>query len=622
MLLINKKHFLGFIVSSILISTSFFVAAQCPKIIWEDNFDGTQLDFSKWSFQNGDGCDLGPNLCGWGNNELQWYQPNNAVLEDGKLKIIAKREQVQNSNYTSSKIRSINKGDWTYGRFEASIKLPTGQGIWPAFWMLPTNDVYGGWPQSGEIDIVELVGHQPEIAHGTIHYGSPWPNNSASGNSYRLESSIFNDEFHEFAVEWEANEIRWFVDDFLYSTKTRSDVSPSRWPFDKDFYFLLNMAVGGNWPGSPNASTVFPQTMEVDYVRVYDKFLPYITGSRKVPNQAKNIQYRISNASATANITWTVPEGATIISGQGTTILTVDWDNSGGSIQSTITDDCRTETINLEVVVGSAVVKESSFEAFDETGRINLGFFSGTFEDEVTNPAPNEVNASNLVGKYIRDGATQYDVVVYSISDLENTSVYLEGEKKFFIDVYTSAPIGTNILLQLENSNMAVPSNFPRGRHSRFEVVTTVQNEWERLEFQLIDQPDPSVPDGSIDQFIFLFAPNTFTDATYYFDNFDTYSPSSTVSTKELLRREHSLVNVTPNPMSRTTTLHNISEELVNYLQIIDLNGRVIQEESLSLFPNQRKEINIKSLTNGVYILKALSEKGYQQNQQILVIQE
>jgi hypothetical protein len=175
-------------------------------------------------------------------------------------------------NYTSARLRTLSKGDWTYGRFEARMKLPYGQGLWPAFWMLPTDGVYGEWAASGEIDIMEIIGSQPNVLHGTIHYHGEWPNNWYSGASYTLSSGDFSDDFHVFAIEWEEGEIRWYVDGIHYSTKNSWDTTsgaPFPAPFDEDFHILLNVAVGGNWPGSPDGTTVFPQRMEVDYVRVY-----------------------------------------------------------------------------------------------------------------------------------------------------------------------------------------------------------------------------------------------------------------------------------------------------------------------------------------------------------------
>ena len=244
---------------------------QCPTIVWQDEFDGTTLDLTKWSYQIGDGCDQ--NLCGWGNNELQSYQESNVVVSNGSLKITAKKERIRGTQYTSGRINSKGKGDYTYGRFEASIKLPAGDGLWPAFWMLSTDEQYGPWPQSGEIDIMEYVASNPDEILGYIHYGDLYPNNQSQGNSIELKNEVFYNAFHEFAIEWEPGEIRWFMDGILYSKKTTEDISPANWPFDKDFHFLLNVAVGGNLGGDV-VDNMLPATMEVDYIRVYDNFKP------------------------------------------------------------------------------------------------------------------------------------------------------------------------------------------------------------------------------------------------------------------------------------------------------------------------------------------------------------
>lgn len=238
-------------------------------LVWSDEFEGTVLNGAKWSVQTGDGCDQ--SLCGWGNNELQWYQAANVSLGGGLLTITARAEPAGGRAYTSARIRTAGKGDWTYGRVEVRARLPLGRGLWPAIWMLPTDGVYGGWAASGEMDIMELVGHEPARVHGTLHYGGPAPANVFSGDSYDLPSGTFADDFHVFAMEWEEGEIRWYVDGNHYQTQTQwySSAAPFPAPFDQRFHLIMNVAVGGNWPGNPDAGTVFPQTLEVDYVRVY-----------------------------------------------------------------------------------------------------------------------------------------------------------------------------------------------------------------------------------------------------------------------------------------------------------------------------------------------------------------
>jgi beta-glucanase (GH16 family) len=240
-------------------------------LVWSDEFDAARLDPEEWFFEEGDGSQYG--IPGWGNNELQWYLPNSAQLEDGKLVITARNEMSNGKNYTSARINTRDRFAFRYGRIEARIRLPGGQGIWPAFWMLPQDDVYGGWAASGEIDIMEAInlgGAGGNFVHGTIHYGGPWPNHVNSGDRY-LVSTDATAEFHTYAVEWDADQIRWYVDGVPYAMQNYwySTGGGFPAPFDQPFYILLNVAVGGNWPGAPDASTVFPVTMEVDYVRVY-----------------------------------------------------------------------------------------------------------------------------------------------------------------------------------------------------------------------------------------------------------------------------------------------------------------------------------------------------------------
>lgn len=241
------------------------------RLVWQDEFDGDELDLSKWEIQIGTGC---PNLCGWGNAELQRYTAQNQSVDNGTLKITADR--APNGRLTSARLRTLGKGDWTYGRFEVRAKLPTGQGIWPAAWLLFSNDTYGGWAASGEIDIMEAIGSKPDEVLGTLHYGGPFPDNVSSGESFVLNYARFDTDFYVFALEWEEGEIRWYVNNVLYQTQTSSDWfttgsdDPAA-PFNHDFHMILNVAIGGNLPGDPDDTTVFPQTMEVDYVRVYER---------------------------------------------------------------------------------------------------------------------------------------------------------------------------------------------------------------------------------------------------------------------------------------------------------------------------------------------------------------
>ncbi len=241
-------------------------------LVWSDEFNAVQLDPEVWFFESGDGSQYG--IPGWGNNELQYYLPANASLENGLLTIEARSESTNGFNYSSARINTRDRFAFRYGRIEARIRLPGGQGLWPAFWLLPQDDDhYGTWAASGEIDIMEAVnlgGAGGNQVYGTIHYGGPSPANVFSGESYLVPADA-TAEFHTYAIEWDVAEIRWYVDDVLYSMRNTwySSGGPFPAPFDRPFYILLNVAVGGNFPGNPDASTVFPVTMEVDWIRVY-----------------------------------------------------------------------------------------------------------------------------------------------------------------------------------------------------------------------------------------------------------------------------------------------------------------------------------------------------------------
>ena len=235
------------------------------QLVWSDEFNGSTgslPDTTKWGFDVG---------TGWGNSQLEYdtNRPENASLDSlGHLVITAKKELYKGQSYTSARISSKDLYQFTYGKIEARIKCPWGQGIWPAFWMLGANIDSVTWPGCGEIDIMELQGQLPSRNHGSIH-GPGYSGTQSITKQYDLVNDRFDNDFHTFAIEWAPNSIKFFVDGVLYETVTKSDVSGT-WVYDKPFYIILNLAVGGSWVGSPNSTTtIFPQTMLVDYVRVY-----------------------------------------------------------------------------------------------------------------------------------------------------------------------------------------------------------------------------------------------------------------------------------------------------------------------------------------------------------------
>jgi beta-glucanase (GH16 family) len=238
-------------------------AASSPEgweLVWADEFDSETLNKVNWIIETGGG--------GWGNSEWQFYtdRPENLRLEDGLLIIEAREEDYLGNDYTSARIKTQSLQTWTYGRIEARIKLPSGQGIWPAFWMLGDDFPTAGWPNCGEIDIMENIG-DPQTTYGTIH-GPGYSGGNGIGTSYYSPNADLSEGFHTYAIQWSPGSISWFVDDTLFNTITDRQV-PGDWVYDHPFFIILNLAVGGELPGYPDATTEFPQQLQVDYVRVY-----------------------------------------------------------------------------------------------------------------------------------------------------------------------------------------------------------------------------------------------------------------------------------------------------------------------------------------------------------------
>lgn len=231
---------------------------------WSDEFDNdNQPDSLKWTFETGGD--------GWGNNELQYYtKGDNALIENGILKIIAKKESKKKKKYTSSRIVTKNKGEWLYGRVEVKAKLPEGKGTWPAVWMLPVKYFYGGETSSGEIDIMEHVGYEPDIVHFSIHskaYNSGLKNEKTT----KLKVKNSSRTFHIYRLDWTPYGIRGFVDGKKYFEYKNTGKGSRFWPFDKKFFLIINLAIGGDWGGIKGVdNSIFPATMEIDYVRVYN----------------------------------------------------------------------------------------------------------------------------------------------------------------------------------------------------------------------------------------------------------------------------------------------------------------------------------------------------------------
>lgn len=255
----------------ILLCVSCSVPAGGYRLVWSDEFNKEGYpDTSRWSYDLGDGC---PMVCNWGNREEQYYTNGlkNARVESGNLVITALQDPIYKYRYTSARLVTKNKGDWKYGRIEIRARLPHGRGIWPAIWMLPTESAYGGWPKSGEIDIMEYVGFMPDSIFGSVHTNRF----NHSIGTQKTKGRYLKDshtKFHNYAVEWSDQNIDFTVDGKTYLSFQNRGNGNEEWPFDRKFHLIMNIAVGGNWGGQKGIDdNIFPQKMEVDYVRVFQK---------------------------------------------------------------------------------------------------------------------------------------------------------------------------------------------------------------------------------------------------------------------------------------------------------------------------------------------------------------
>lgn len=248
--------------TTILLLSGLAMTGQVKKgkLLWEENFNGKALNKKVWNYELGDGC---PNICGWGNNERQIYTTSNHTLKNGNLIITAKKE---GDKYTSTRITTAGKKEFRYGYIEARAKLPVGQGIWPAFWMLGSNIKQVGWPMAGEIDILEYVGKEPHMVFTSLH------TKDSHGETINTKKTSFPDieeGWHIYAINWTKDKIEFFVDDKSVYTFSPENKTTEIWPFDQPFYFIVNVAIGGNFGGPAVDDTIFPQEFMVDYIRVY-----------------------------------------------------------------------------------------------------------------------------------------------------------------------------------------------------------------------------------------------------------------------------------------------------------------------------------------------------------------
>jgi beta-glucanase (GH16 family) len=516
---VSRKKHLFFTISLcflvlllVILSATPNVQAQCTTVVWEDNFDGTSLDLTKWSYALGRGCDQ-PSGCGFGNGEEQAYinNPNNISVADGKLTITALHNNPEpGAAFSSAKIMTKGLTYFQYGKIEAKMKLSSGQGAWPAFWTLAQKN---NWPFTGEIDIMEAKHKNPTQLLGTVHHYN-------GHNTGQVTTPDLSLDFHTYGIEWEKDEIRWYFDGALYHQATPKTTGGA-WPFNNvgnPMYLILNLAVGGlgtDFTGNqPFIPEHFPTNFQIDYVRVYSgTWNVEFNGDPFVYKGETNKTYTITSV-AGAGYTWTLPDGATIIAGEGTNQITVNFGDhaKSGEITVAITSNCETQTYKKAITVEPAFKVTNILKDWDANNNMTFKIASGALT-QVSNPS----GAGN-VGRYVRNASQQYDALIYHQVAFSNASDFVTRRRRIHADIYTDAPIGTTIRIQLENSAKSAQP-FPAGRHSVHEVVTTKQNQWETLEFEYVNSPDIATGANSVDQLAFMFAVETNNGSTYHIDN-------------------------------------------------------------------------------------------------------
>ncbi|MCD0470560.1 family 16 glycosylhydrolase [Flavobacterium sp. JAS] len=591
--------------------------AQCNTLVWSDEFNGTTVDASKWQSITGNGC---PSLCGFGNGEAQRYDPNQATIvkegADSYLNIQAKYEpnaQFPAQPYSSAKLTTEGKYSIKYGRVEARMKLSSGMGAWPAFWMLPAGT--SNWPFTGEIDIMEAKHRNPKSIDGTIHYDGGGYH--YTGRSYSSPTDL-STEFHVYAVEWGPNIIKWFIDGNLFHTATPNTTVNGGWPFnDQQFYIILNLAVGSagtpytsvNGVGVEPIPADFPSKLQVDYVRVYTGSFNYgVVGDAKVYQNETSKTYSL-NAIAGATYNWTVPGGATITSGQGTNAITVNWGTSGGDVAvATTVSGCAASTYKLAVTTEVPLPVERIYEDFQTNRNIVYGLKTGVLTEAVANPSATGINTSALVGKYVRNASELYDVLNIKNVVISNANDYVYGRKKLSFDIYTSAPVGTKISMQLENSLVTTATNFPSGRHSGYKATTTVQNKWETIEFEFEKVIDPNTSALTINNVVFLFESNSNSGATYYFDNLLTKAaPEKPIIATDVLQNYDGINKIIKGTTTGTySVVANPGSNSVNSSANVAKYVRNVTEQYDVLFFNTQGNIEdaglLKNQTNKIMI--------------------
>lgn len=552
--------------------------------VWRDDFNGTALDRNNWSQEvNGDGG---------GNGELQYYtdRPQNMWVSGGLLNIKAIREAYEGKSWTSARLRTKNAQDWTYGKIEARIKTPSASGTWPAFWMLTSEQQRDshGWPQGGEIDILETVNTSEDIL-GTLHYGAYWPYNGNTGwpnpdNLITPEAGRTKTDFHTYAVEWYEDRMVWSIDGVPKISSSRSKLdgpSPvrSNWNsfYNRPFHVILNLAMGGSLAGNPNGSEGPEQLMQVDYVAVFKNDASWsVEGDTYVYRGDTYKKYRIDGP-VSASYNWSVPAGVTIVSGQGTREIVASIGNSArsGNFNVTFNSGCSLKTVSKPVTIEQGRTQLlAGYESGLGLAHVQNGVALGAGAI-VNNPAPGAVNTSSKVLHYVRDASQTWDNLKLTGFGKLNAGELRSGRAKIFADVYYPGS-ATNLLGKeigggLENS--AVVSVTPSwdgntGRLARFNGTIGKAGEWHTVELGFTGTPDSAIAASQADNLVLMVEAGSNRPADFYMDNIRIVWPDNGYSVKQTIANfdgtSNGTIKAAPYTSGVRTTVTNPAPNAVN----------------------------------------------------------
>ncbi len=585
------RAFIGFL----LVVSTFglipnFIQAQtndCNSLLWVDEFDytGAPAD-DKWGYDIGGG--------GWGNNELQTYTDNrsNSWVEDGKLFIKAIKS---GGNWTSARLITKQKGDWLYGRVEVKAKLPSGKGTWPAIWMLPTDWEYGGWPASGEIDIMEHVGYDPNVVHGTIHtqaYHHSMGTQKGGNKNVPDAMNIFN----VYAIEWDKEKIEWFINDELYFTFENENKTYKEWPFDKRFHLLLNIAIGGTWGGAqgidPNLTEA---TMEVEYVRVYNNKLPKpVISGPTLSGKNEQLNFYVDPVEG-VQYSWQISEGVVLLSGGGTNSINVQWHDQSGDIQIEMRTQCDTAISNVFHV--NYKIKPES-DQYDIAIKNSLGnIVWGQVSGENNSLTISEENQELLVD-----------------FDITNPSgnAYIHYDFDGIIDLTDHNELAFELKIDPDNP----PSNM------RIDLVDVNDN------VKLSDLFKIDEFQSSSDYHLYTHQFSTANDGTYLLDqikqiriyiNYGVLGKSGSgvfkikniraqipTATSSIFRDRKNSFAIFPNPTNGILRIR--SDKFINFIQIFSTSGALVHVSDN--IGKKEHELDLDHLHYGIYLVRINNSEG------------